>query len=493
VTTSLDQTDFSPAIAVNSDGAFVVTWERGSDSFEWDVYARAFRADGTALSAEVLVNTRTSFAQFAPTVGISDTGDFTVAWTTMVVEEDFPGWFTDLGDFVAVRRFSSNGTPLSDEQLLNPWESYISRSQWAPQIAVAPDGSALLIWYEYGDIWAQRFDPDGEEVEPREVLIHTEELSVAIFSVERLLSLARNAEGTYVVGWIDGTEYQPHISLFREDDLDSVYGLDLHHPYSFSIDVTLGQGYEWAAAVSESRGTFYIEGTGMGGYPLINSDFTIRADIIARPDGSLVLVGVSDAGICGRIYNVDNTPPVITSATYEHDAPRRVHLEFSEPVLMNPDAWVRVHLPREFFPIADVATPTTTVPVTSVDVALPSSLGDGNYEIHFGRLVSDLAGLILPFASLDIFILAGDANHDRHIDVADFKALTSNWMQTNRTFSQGDFNYDGTVNQADLDILSAKWNTTLPPYVDPVPTAAPAPTPSSSAKRTKTVASSVLG
>jgi hypothetical protein len=67
-------------------------------------------------------------------------------------------------------------------------------------------------------------------------------------------------------------------------------------------------------------------------------------------------------------------------------------------------------------------------------------------------------------------------------------------MQTNRTFSQGDFNYDGNVDQADLAILSAKWNTTLPPYVEPVPIQSPAPKPSSSSssRRTKSVAASVL-
>jgi hypothetical protein len=62
---------------------------------------------------------------------------------------------------------------------------------------------------------------------------------------------------------------------------------------------------------------------------------------------------------------------------------------------------------------------------------------------------------------LDFFILSGDANRDRKVDVADLGILASNWQQSPRTFSQADFNYDGIVDVADLGILASKWQQEL--------------------------------
>jgi hypothetical protein len=56
---------------------------------------------------------------------------------------------------------------------------------------------------------------------------------------------------------------------------------------------------------------------------------------------------------------------------------------------------------------------------------------------------------------LDLFAFAGDANHDRAVNLQDFNILASNFGQSDRTFSQGDFNYDGTVNLADFNILAS--------------------------------------
>jgi len=61
------------------------------------------------------------------------------------------------------------------------------------------------------------------------------------------------------------------------------------------------------------------------------------------------------------------------------------------------------------------------------------------------------------------FFLAGDANHDRSVDVNDLNILASNWMQTDRAFSQGNVDYsgDGLVDQNDLAILSLNWQQQL--------------------------------
>jgi len=73
--------------------------------------------------------------------------------------------------------------------------------------------------------------------------------------------------------------------------------------------------------------------------------------------------------------------------------------------------------------------------------------------------------------SFDFFALAGDANHDRTVDVSDLGILATNWQLSSRTFSQGDFNYDGVVDVTDLGILATNWQLTSPP-VAPVAAAA---------------------
>jgi hypothetical protein len=56
----------------------------------------------------------------------------------------------------------------------------------------------------------------------------------------------------------------------------------------------------------------------------------------------------------------------------------------------------------------------------------------------------------------------GDASLDGHVDVADFKLLTSHWMQSDlnvaTSWLSGDFTFDGAVNTDDLGMLALNWN-----------------------------------
>ena len=63
----------------------------------------------------------------------------------------------------------------------------------------------------------------------------------------------------------------------------------------------------------------------------------------------------------------------------------------------------------------------------------------------------------------NFFVLAGDANHDRTVDLTDFTTLAANFNASGKQFSDGDFNYDGTVDLTDFTILASKFNYTLSP------------------------------
>ena len=81
-------------------------------------------------------------------------------------------------------------------------------------------------------------------------------------------------------------------------------------------------------------------------------------------------------------------------------------------------------------------------------------LPDGNYVATLpAGSVEDAAGNGLESdVNFGFFVLAGDANRDRKVDLSDFAILRNNFG-TDSTFSQGDFNYDGRVDLADFAML----------------------------------------
>ena len=96
---------------------------------------------------------------------------------------------------------------------------------------------------------------------------------------------------------------------------------------------------------------------------------------------------------------------------------------------------------------------------------LTGDIPDGNYTLTVEA--SDIANAAGVPASgspitLDFFVLAGDFNRDRSVNLSDFTVLANNFGQGGRLFSQGDANYDGVVNLSDFTILANRFGTFLP-------------------------------
>jgi parallel beta-helix repeat protein len=96
---------------------------------------------------------------------------------------------------------------------------------------------------------------------------------------------------------------------------------------------------------------------------------------------------------------------------------------------------------------------------------LPVSIVDGNYRasLLIGSVSDTYGNALAAECSQDFFILGGDANRDRVVDINDLAILAMNWQGSGKVFSQGDFNYDGKVDAKDLGILSTHWQQALPP------------------------------
>ena len=97
-----------------------------------------------------------------------------------------------------------------------------------------------------------------------------------------------------------------------------------------------------------------------------------------------------------------------------------------------------------------------------------AGLPDGNYHAVLAGGIADASGNALGSTlSVDFFILAGDANHDRHVDTLDFVTLAQNFGQGTANFARGDFTGDGRVNALDFNVLATNFGAYLAPLAAP--------------------------
>ncbi|MEM7809354.1 MAG: hypothetical protein AAF561_14685, partial [Planctomycetota bacterium] len=89
-------------------------------------------------------------------------------------------------------------------------------------------------------------------------------------------------------------------------------------------------------------------------------------------------------------------------------------------------------------------------------------LPDGRYELTLiAGQITDAAGNDNVEQVVEFFVLRGDANRDRRVDLADFGILRANFGGPG-LFSEGDFNYDGNVDLADFGLLRANFGVIIP-------------------------------
>jgi hypothetical protein len=105
--------------------------------------------------------------------------------------------------------------------------------------------------------------------------------------------------------------------------------------------------------------------------------------------------------------------------------------------------------------------------LTATFTLAPGIPQDGNYRatLPAASVTNALGAPLAADATFDFFVLAGDANRDRSVNLLDFNILAQNFGQSPRTFSQGDFNYDGTVDLLDFNILANKFGQSVGPEV----------------------------
>jgi hypothetical protein len=178
-----------PAIAMRSNGEFVVVWSsHGQDGYGFGVFGQRFSSSGEPAGKEFLVNSTTSGNQGAPDVAMDEKGRYVVVW---------PGDSAASGEIYG-QRFATNGAPVSGEFRIN---TYTSGTQLEPAVASWDTGHFLVTWTsfdqdEWGEgVFAQLFDDSGNPV--------GDEQQVNTFTPEaqKLPDAARLGEAEFVVVW----------------------------------------------------------------------------------------------------------------------------------------------------------------------------------------------------------------------------------------------------------------------------------------------------
>jgi lipopolysaccharide export system protein LptA len=197
--TTTSGTQAAPAVATAPDGSHVVAWASdGQDGSGWGVYARVFNADGTARTGEILVNQTTDGDQLHPAVAVDGDGHFVVTWdgngtgdTSGVFARRFDAWgnsytnevrvntstggtqsnpaiardlagdfviaWEDNGSAIHAQRYGVGGAVQGTEFSVSGTGSDIH----SPAVAMDTAGNFVVAWSENGDICAQSFTSSG--------------------------------------------------------------------------------------------------------------------------------------------------------------------------------------------------------------------------------------------------------------------------------------------------------------------------------------------
>jgi hypothetical protein len=150
-----------PDVAVNPvTNGFIITWSSAFQDDSHDaVIVRMYDADGSPLGGEILANTYTFSFQGYSRVDCDASGNFVVVWTSY--EQDGDGYA------IAGQRFNSTGTHKGMEFVAN---IYTASHQDYPDVAVAPDGSFVIVWHSglqdgsnYG-VYGRRYNSNGQPI-----------------------------------------------------------------------------------------------------------------------------------------------------------------------------------------------------------------------------------------------------------------------------------------------------------------------------------------
>ncbi|MFO0077640.1 MAG: DUF4347 domain-containing protein, partial [Planctomycetota bacterium] len=168
-------------IDMDDAGNFVISWTSPSDSpGTADIYARWFGASSGS-SSEFRVNSHTSGGQLNSSVSMAGDGRFAVAWEGNGAEDS---------QGIYVRLYNASRTPLGSQIFVNP---SATGSQENPVVSMNDSGDFVVSWNDETSFQYQRFDASGTKVGGA--------CTVSSTGTAKRGDVLLNDDGTVVVTW----------------------------------------------------------------------------------------------------------------------------------------------------------------------------------------------------------------------------------------------------------------------------------------------------
>lgn len=236
VNTYTTNTQNQPAVAMNTDGEFVVTWSgegrEGAPSGagtadSWGVWARRFNSGGALDTYQTLVNTYRTNTQEASDVAINTDGDYFIVWRSE--RQDSGAWG------VYAQRFTWSDA--KDTILRDGTELHLNKTAYGakvfPQVAMDDWGDSVVVWSGlrsdgFGDDVYMRRYRGTTATDTTEVVVSDDAASAGYLKEQA--SVAMSSTGNYyVVSWTswcqDGADDDPqersdgvYAHMFYNDD-----------------------------------------------------------------------------------------------------------------------------------------------------------------------------------------------------------------------------------------------------------------------------------
>ena len=136
----------TPAVAMNAVGDFVVVWNSdgsdGSDVDDYSIQAQRYNSGGTAQGSQFQVNTYSTSGQRSPAVSLDADGDFVVTWMSYS-----PGGTDTDNSSIQAQRYNSSGTAQGSQFQVN---TYTTGGQFGTAVAMDADGDFVVTWQSWG-------------------------------------------------------------------------------------------------------------------------------------------------------------------------------------------------------------------------------------------------------------------------------------------------------------------------------------------------------
>ena len=260
VNTTTNANQLEPAIAGLANGAFVATWTdysgTGGDTSSLAIRAQIFTASGSKSGNEFLVNTTTTSTQEHPAVAVLSDGRFVVSW-------DDSSTLPTTGTEIRAQVFNSDGSKSGAEFVANTTQG---SNQLQSAVTALPDGRFAITWEDAsqsdGDtsghaIRVQAFNADGSK-SGAEALVNT-----TTSSDQTLPTVTELVDGRIVVSWADASQTSPDTNglAVRAQILDARVSEVFVHGTSLADDL-IGTAFASGDVFFGSPGADRIDGAG---------------------------------------------------------------------------------------------------------------------------------------------------------------------------------------------------------------------------------------